>query len=235
MRARSGGRLPAALALFSTVFAVLAGCGVVDDAQRVVDRSSLVNDLANRLSQAGSLTYTATYQLPADKTATLAQAQSPTRASFTYPGGKTIIGPQLNVACQTTATGTSCVQSTPPSPSSEVPQEMLDAVARQGLIPPTMVVSLLSAAALDADTTIAEHDTTIAGEYSTCVDVSGIDNSPAAQFSACITAAGVLASFTGDVNNQSVDIRLTQYQTTVAPDAFDLPPNAKVAPAPSHR
>jgi len=234
MRARPARRLPAALALFSTAVAVLAGCGVVDDTQRVVDRSSLVNDLANRLSQAESLTYTATYQLPEEKTATLAQAQNPTRAAFTYPGGKTILSTNLNVACQTSGASASCVRSTPPSPASEVPQEMLDAVAKQGLIPPTMVVSLLSAAALDADATIAEHDTTIAGEYATCVDVSGIDNSPSAQFSACITAAGVLASFTGDVNNKPVDIRLTEYETTVATDAFDLPANAKVSPAPSH-
>jgi hypothetical protein len=233
MRARLGGRLPAAVVLLSTAVAVLTGCGVVDNAQRVVDRSSLVNDLANRLSQAGSLTYTATYQLPGDKTATLAQAQDPTRASFIYPGGKTILGPDLNIACQTSGAAASCVRTTP-SAASEVPQEMLDAVARQGLIPPTMVVSLLSAAALDADASIAEHDTTIAGEYATCVDVSGIDNTPSAQFSACITAAGVLASFTGDVNAKPVDIRLTRYQTTVAPDAFDLPANATVSPAPSH-
>jgi hypothetical protein len=239
MRARPTVRLPALAVLLSAAVlgsVGLAGCGAVGDAQRVMDRSSLVNDLANRLAQAGSLTYTATYQLRDGQTGTLTQAQHPSRAAFSYPDGRLVVTPDWTADCRGEGGSASCALTPPPSPDSDVPKALLDAVAQRGLIPPTTVVGLLGAAALDADATINEHDTTVAGQYATCVDVSGIDNTPAAQFSACITAAGVLASFTGDVNNQPVDIRLTRYQPSAEESAFALPTGAHLtgSPLPGH-
>jgi len=232
MRARPASRLLAGLVLLSAVIA-LSACGAVDNAQRVVDRSSLVNDMANRLARADTLTYTAAYQLRDGGTGTLAQAQKPTRASFSYPGGKLVVTPDWTADCQTGTGAGTCAMTLPPSPATDIPEALLTKISQRGLIAPSVVVGLLGAAALDSDASIQQHDTTIAGEWATCVDVSGIDNVPAAQFSACITASGVLASFTGDVNNQPVDIRLTSYQPTVAPDAFTLPAGAKVTGSPS--
>ncbi len=230
MRPRPVSRLLAGAVLLSAVLSVSA-CGAVDDAQRVVDRSSLVNDLANRLAQAGSLTYTATYQLHDGQTGTLAQAQKPTRDSFSYPGGKLIVTPDWTADCQT-ATNANCAMSPAPSPATDVPDALLAKIAQRGLVAPTVVVGLLGAAALDSDASIQQHDTTVAGEYATCVEVSGIDNAPAAEFSACITSAGLLASFSGTVNGEQIDIRLTQYLTTVADDAFTIPTGAKVTGTP---
>lgn len=232
MRARPARRLLAGLILLSPVIA-LSGCGAVDNAQRVVDRSSLVNDMANRLAKADTLTYTAAYQLRGGGTGTLAQAQKPTRASFTYPGGKLVVTPDWTADCQTGSGAGTCAMTPPPSPATDIPEALLTKISERGLIAPSVVVGLLGAAALDSDASIQQHDTTIAGEWATCVDVSGIDNVAAAQFSACITAAGVLASFTGDVSGQQVDIRLTSYQPSVAADAFALPTGTKVTGSPS--
>lgn len=234
MRARPASRLLARAALSSVLVTLLTGvaaCGAVNDAQRVADRSSLVNDLANRLAQADTLTYTATYQLHDGSTGTLVQAQKPTRDSFSYPGGKLIVTPEWTADCQVGGS-TTCAMSPPPSPATDVPETLLVKISQRGLIAPTEVVGLLGAAALDSDANIQQHDTTIAGEYATCVDVSGIDNAPAAQFSACITAAGLLASFAGAVDGQQVDIRLTQYLTTAAGDAFTVPAGAKITGTP---
>ena len=232
MRARPASRLLAGLVLFSAVIA-LSACGAVDDAQRVVDRSSLVNDMANRLAKADALTYTATYQLHGGETGTLAQAQKPTRASFSYPSGKLVVTPDWTADCQTGTGAGTCAMAPPPSPATDIPEALLTKISQRGLIAPSVVVGLLGAAALDSDASIQQHDTTIAGEWATCVEVSGIDNVAASQFSACITASGVLASFTGDVSGQQVDIRLTSYHPTVAPDAFELPAGAKVTGSPS--
>ncbi len=231
MRARPVSRLLAAVALLSAAV-VLSGCGAVDDAQRVVDRSSLVNDLANRLANADTLTYTATYQLHDGKTGVLAQAQTPLRDSFSYPGGKLIMTPSWTADCQTD-NAARCAMTPPPSPSADIPEALLAKLAERGLIAPSEVVGLLGAAALDGDATIAQHDTTIAGEFATCVDVSGIDNARTAQFTACITAAGLLASFTGTVNSKTVDIRLSRYENTTAPDAFSVPTGATVTGSPT--
>jgi hypothetical protein len=234
MRARPASWLLAAVVLLSAVLAtgVLSACGAVDNAQHVVDRSSLVNDLANRLSQAADRTYTAVYQLPDGKTGTLAQAQKPTRASFTYPTGKLIVTPEWTADCQSGAS-TTCAMSPAPSPASDIPEALLTKISERGLIAPTTVVGLLAAAALDRDASIQQHDTTIAGEWVTCVDVSGVDNTPASQFSTCITAAGVLASFTGNVNGRPIDIHMTGYETTTTPAPFTVPADAKLTGSPT--
>jgi hypothetical protein len=231
MRARPASRLLVATALLGVVFTA-AGCGAVDDAQRVVDRSSLVNDLANRLAKADTLTYTATYQLHDGRSGVLSQAQRPLRDSFGYPGGKLIMTPEWIADCQTDGAAR-CAMTPPPSPAAQIPETLLGKLADRGLIAPSEVVGLLGAAALDGDASINQHETTIAGEFATCVDVTGIDNAPADHFSACITAGGLLASFTGTVNGKDVDIRLSRYETTTTPDAFTLPTGAAVTGSPS--
>ena len=95
-------------------------------------------------------------------------------------------------------------------------------------MPPALVISLLTAAGLDADAVIEQKDTTIAGEHATCVSVEAVDNAPASAFNACVTTAGVLGSFSGTVNGSEVDMTMTRYGDTVAPYAFSLPAGATV-------
>lgn len=207
--------------------AALAGCGAVTDGQRVVDRSRLVNELANRLSHAGSGTYTAIYTLPEGGSASIAQAQEPTREAYTYPSGKVVITPEYTADCRTSGTRTTCTLTPPPSPTVADPSTALMAeMGTKGMIAPTLVVTLLTAAALDSNAVINQHDTTIAGENATCVDVSGVDNAASSQFSACITTGGLLGSFTGTVSDTDLDVSLDRYDTTVTGDAFALPTGA---------
>jgi hypothetical protein len=222
-----GGLRYLALVVALTTPAAAWGCGTIGDAQQVIDRARLVNDLAARLDHASQLTYTAEYQLPGGAGATIAQAQDPLRTAYTYPNGKLMVAPDATTDCRSQNGTMTCTLTPPESPSPDPAIALLTTVSG-GVVAPTVVVGLLTAAALDNNAVISQHDTTIAGEHATCVDVSGVDNAAASNFTACITAEGLLGSFKGTVQGTSVEISMTRLSDTVAADAFGLPAGAKM-------
>jgi hypothetical protein len=210
---------------------VTGGCGVP-----AIDRAVLVNDLASRLDHASQLTYTADYQIRGGQTATIAQAQRPFRAAYSFPGGKVVITPEGTLDCRADAGRMTCTRHLPPSPGTAPALGLLTALDstrnrpadRTGIVPPTLVVGLLTATALDSNAVVSQHDTTIAGEHATCVEVTGVDNAAASAYTACITAGGILGSFEGVVDGVDVEISMTGLRDTVAEDAFDPPAGATV-------
>ncbi|HEY0696834.1 MAG TPA: hypothetical protein VGD43_03385 [Micromonospora sp.] len=207
---------------------LLGGCATLDDAGQVIGRADLVNDLAARLDRSGELTYSADYQLPAGRSATIAQAQQPTRTAYLYPGGKVTVTAEATTRCETTGPKPSCVLSPPPTPSSGPPASLLAGAREHGLVTPPLVIGLLTAAALDPDSVIEQNDTTVAGRHATCVRVEGVSGAAASDFDACVTTEGVLGSFTGVVDGTPLEISLTRYRDTVDNTAFDLPGDAGV-------
>ncbi|HEU5110667.1 MAG TPA: hypothetical protein VFT95_19165 [Micromonosporaceae bacterium] len=216
--------------LLGLVLVVLgtSACGSLAEAQQVIGRADLVNDLSARLSAAEELTYSADYQLPGGKTASMARAQDPPRSAYTYPGGKLIVTGTETTECAIAGPAASCAVTPPPSPSANPTGGLFTEPGRHGLIPPTVVVSLLTAAALDPDAVIEQNDTTVAGEHATCLNVRAVENAPASAFEACITTAGVLGGFSGVVNGNQVELTLTRYSDTVDAAVFDLPTGAKI-------
>jgi hypothetical protein len=220
-------RRRAVAAIVLAALGALAGCSPIGDAQQLIDRSHLVNELASRLDHATELTYTADYQLPGGGRATIAQAQEPVRTAYAYPGGKFATTPDATIDCHPDNAAMTCVLTPPPSPSTDATTALADMLRSRGLVPPTLVVGLLTAASLSSNTVIKQHDTTLAGEHATCVDVSGVENSSASAFDACITSSGVLGSFKGAVDSTLMDVSLIRYVASVAADAFDLPTDAQ--------
>jgi hypothetical protein len=218
------------LKVLGLVLAVLgtSACGSLAEAQQVIGRADLVNDLSARLSAAEELTYSADYQLPGGRTASMARAQDPPRSAYAYPGGKLIVTATETTECTGEGGKATCVVGPPPSPSANPAGGLFTDPGARGVIPPTVVVNLLTAAALDPDAVIEQHDTTVAGEHATCLDVSAVENAPASAFNACITTAGVLGSFAGVVNGNQVELTLRRYADTVDAAAFGLPAGAKV-------
>jgi hypothetical protein len=208
-----------------TLGAAVPGCG---DAGEVMDRADLVNDLASRLDASGELTYSAEYQLPRGRTAMIAQAQSPLRAAYVYPEGKLTVTDEATADCRRTGGTTTCTLTAAPVPNNEPAVAAFRNAGAHGLIAPTVVISLLTTASLDAAATIEQSDTTIAGRPATCVQVRGVRDAAASAFDACITIDGVLGSFSGVVDGNGVDIAMTRYRDQAAPDAFTLPAGAKI-------
>jgi hypothetical protein len=214
----------AGLALFATMAG--AGCATVADAREVVGRADLVDDLASRLDRASALAYSAQYQLAGGQTATIAQAPGPTRSAYTYPGGKVVISTTATAECSGQGPGARCTLTAPPLSTSGPPAGVLDAAVAQGLVYPTVVMGLLTAAALDAGAEIDQSDTTIAGQRATCVDARRIEDT--ADFKACITTDGALGSFAGTLRGRPAEVFLVSYSQTVPDSAFDLPADAKI-------
>jgi hypothetical protein len=221
-----------AVAVRTTVLAALAlagplagaGCGPAGEAQQVLNRADLVNELAGRLDRASLLTYTAEYQLANGKTGSIAQARQPTRSAYTYPGGKVVISSTATAECR----GSVCTLTGAPLSTDGPPAAVLGAARAQGLVHPALVMSLLTAAAFQQDAAIDQSDTTIAGQHATCADVSHLENADASAFKACITADGVLGSFSGTLNGQRMEVSLVNYTDTATATAFDLPAGAKI-------
>lgn len=216
--------------LTGSIIAVLAvsGCQALDDAGRVIGRADLVNDLAARLDGAGELTYSADYQLPGGDSATIAQSQTPPRAAYTYPGGKITVTADATTECVIAGRQHTCTLDPPPQNTNKPAVAVFQGANQRGLVTPPVVIGLLTAAALDPDATIEQHDTTVAGRHASCVRVRQVTNSAAPNFDTCITTEGVLGSFTGTVDGTEVDIALSHYRTAVDSAAFDLPAGAGV-------
>ena len=219
---------PTALAVFAVAVTALTGCVAVNTTQPGGGRVQLVTDLAGRLDRSGSLTYTAVYRLPQGATGTITQAQDPGRAAYVYPGGKLSLTPQQLADCRIEGAATTCTLTTPPSPGTDPATALIGEIADRGLIPPQLVIGLLTEAAVDTQAVVTTRDTTIAGENATCVQVTGVQNAKASSFEVCVTAGGLLGSFTGLVSGTEIDVRLVRYDPNVQPNAFELPPGARI-------
>ncbi|MFG1609864.1 hypothetical protein [Actinoplanes sp. NPDC049265] len=215
--------MPAARRVALAGLLLLAGCGDLPAASaQGIAGNDLVAEMVTQLDASATLTYTAGYHLAGGATATVTQAQKPLRQGYDYPGGRLV---------QTTASVTDCRAKactlTGPPPAGALPPA-LDAVRAAGLVPTPVVRQLLNAAALDQAVTVASRDTTIAGHHATCLDLTGVDNAPARDFSTCVTNDGVLGSFRGTVSGTAIDMTMTEYDPSASYSAFTPPPGATV-------
>lgn len=206
----------------------MAGCSDLGGTGQQLTHGDLVSDLAAQLSRSAGLTYSASYRLAGGATATIVQAQRPTRSAYLYPGGKITVTAEATTECRTNAKPSTCTVNPPPTSATRPPVTVADGVGRQGMVLPDAVLALLSAAALDNDAAVTQHDTTIAGRHATCVQVENVDGAEASRFDACVTSEGVLGSFTGTVSGEPVDVAMTSFQETIDGAAFDPPTTAKL-------
>lgn len=207
-----------------------AGCQTMDDAGRVMGPADLVNDLAARLEAADSLTYSADYQLVGGATGSISQAQPPLRTAYTWPGGVIMTSKDSTARCTTARprAQATCTLDPPPAPNTRTSTAVFADASRAGLVTPPVVLSLLTATALDQEAQVEQNDTTVAGRHATCVRVTQLANAATAAFDACITTEGIVGSFTGVLDGHAVDSALTRYRDGVDGNAFELPTGAGV-------
>lgn len=186
------------------------------------DQSGLITDLADRLAQSESMTFTAAYELADGEVATVSRAQNPKRLALDYPGGKLVVDDREATACGPASGGMLCTV----SPASTVSAQLLDAASAAGLPAPASVAELLVTAAFDPNVVVDLRDTTLVGRHATCVGVSGMTSAP--PFEICVTSDGVLGSFAGTVGGHPVRLTLTRFRTDVDATAFDPPAGATV-------
>ncbi|MDR7279312.1 hypothetical protein [Catenuloplanes atrovinosus] len=154
----------------------LAGCAAPGDRPGQGDGAGL-DALVDRLGQASSATYTAVYALGTGEMATVVSA--PPRTATISGDDRLIVGPDGVTLCQDGA----C--SRPPGAA--------DAPGGTGIVTPEQVRAMVSAAAHLPGVDVAMSTATFAGREALCADVHGLSD-----FTVCVTADGVLASFRGD-------------------------------------
>ena len=220
--------------LAALIVAALALLAPAACASASADEPKLLNDLAIRLDRAGDLTFTAEYRLDGGAQAVIAQAQKPRRAAYVHPGGKAVFTESELATCRAVGAGNRCVITEPPSPGTDPALDLLTATTgatgasaspappAAGLVAPSRALRLVSDAVLDG-ATVTRYESTIAGEGATCVGVHG-----AAGFTACVTAEGLLGSFTGTIDGRVVSFELTRYATTTDAATFALPEGAEI-------
>jgi hypothetical protein len=209
-------------ALLGSVLLGTAGCSGMEEASAAgATRGDLVSALTDQLTTGSTVSYTATYQLAGGKTATIVQAQSPLRTAYSYPGGRLIVTPTATIRCKGDDTTPTCAETAPDATAAA-------SLAGTSLVTPEAALAMLNAATLDPDAVSRQHDTTIAGRHATCLDLSGVDGTPAREFGICVTNDGALASFTATIDGEHTDLALTTYSDQPTPSAFALPPAAEL-------
>jgi hypothetical protein len=208
--------------------AAAAGCSELDEPGPGLTRNDLVADLAAQMSGAADLTYEAGYRLSGGAEATIAQAQKPARSAYIYPGGRVTVTADATTECRTVARATTCTMTAPATPTSPPPAKVFEVAGALGMVTPATVQALLNAAVVDADVAVQQHDTTIAGRHATCVELAGVDDAAARDFTACVTNEGVLGSFSGTLGQTPVEVAMTRYGERVEDTMFQLPTPAKL-------
>jgi hypothetical protein len=199
-----------------------AGCSGLDEASAAgLPRDDLVSEIAGQLARVTGLTYTAKYHLNGGTTATVTQAQKPSRTAYVFPGGRLIETPTGTIRCEGDTRAPSCTE-TDPAPATAAP------LTGTALVTPEAALAMLDAAALDQDVTATSHDTTIAGRHANCLRLTQVDGTPASEFALCVTNEGALGSFAATIGGKRIEQALTAYEEEADAATFALPPTAKL-------
>lgn len=204
------------------------GCDMINDAAAPIDRDRLIEDVVEQLQSGEEIRYQATYQLSGGNRARVSQRIKPDRIAYAYPDGLLVLGEQERTACDLAVKPPKCEISILQRASGGLPGGFTD-LAEHGMMAGPVVADLLRAASLQPTTTVKPHDTTIAGVPASCLEVYGLADAAATDFTVCVTADGVLASFVGVVDGTSVDLALVKLELKDPPAAeFDVPEGANV-------
>jgi hypothetical protein len=196
--------------------ATASSCDTIAAANGATGNQEFVQEIATRLKAAYSMAYTAVYALGGGGTGTVAQLPATGQTAYSYPTGMLLVTSGTATVCTQTSGRRATCGSRP-----TVVATTTD-LARGGLVRTDSVITLLNASALDRNSVISEHDTTIAGTSATCVTVG--DGAEATnEYEACVTADGLLGSFTGQVSGTPVDIMMINFTKSVSSDEFELP------------
>jgi hypothetical protein len=198
------------------LIAAATGCDTIAAANGATGNQEFVQEIATRLSSASSIAYSAMYAIGGGGTATIAQLPATGQAAYRYPTGMVLVtSGKATVCSHPSGRNATC------GPRPSVVASSSD-LAVGGLVRTDSVITLLKATALDHNSVVAEHDTTIAGTSATCVTVGDtVDESNG--YAACVTSDGLLGSFSGQVSGTPVDIMMINFTKTVSSDEFELP------------
>ena len=206
--------------------ALLTGCGAVSEGTTHIGRERLLDDMSRQLQRGEQVRFQAEYQLVGGLRATVAQQLSPAKTSYGYPGGLLIVEETERINCDISVARPKCEVRVK---TGDGQGEAFSAVTKKGLVAAPVVAELLRIATGQPAATVKGHDTTVAGLPASCLEILNLNDARSAIFSACVTADGVLASFSGVIEGVNVDQALEQLSLRAPdPTLFVVPADADV-------
>ncbi len=230
-------RIPRVLvvALATTLAAGTIGCGVLNQAQDLVNNAQVLSDFADRLGKAQTLTYTADYVTPDGSTVTL--AQQPPNTAFIAKDSLFIFTKDAIILCSTEKAILTCQKSANnQSTMDSSDSELMGGLGGPGFVTPEVALGLILAASLVPGAKVEQSSKTIAGQGSKCASATGLeaaaeqgDTDSPKEFTVCVTDAGILGSFTAtSIAGEQIGIELTKYSDTADVALFAPPAGAKI-------
>jgi len=206
--------------------ALLTGCEVVNEGNAHVGRDRLVEDMSKQLQRGAQVRFQAEYQLAGGLRATVGQQISPAKTFYGYPGGLLIVSEGERTSCDVAAARPKCEIR---AKGGNGEAETFATVTRKGLVAAPVVSELLRVTTGQPRALVKGHDTTVAGLPASCLEILNLADAISSSFSACVTADGVLASFSGQIDGVNVDQALEQLALRPPdPTLFAVPADADV-------
>ena len=243
MTTRMSRALTGATAL--VLIAASLGCGLIQGAKNLVDTAGVLSNFADRLGKAATLTYTAEYKVSgqdakgkAKEEPTVKLVQQPPNAAFITDEGRFIFTSGFTYLCSTDK-GTMTCQKTPNQSADVTAADagLISGVAGPFFVTPEIALGLIAAAAFVPGAKVTQTDKTIGGQKSLCAEVTSLENAGSTpgdkealhDFSVCVTEEGVLASFSGSLQNgESAKVELVSFSADADKAAFAPPKGAKI-------
>jgi hypothetical protein len=230
-------RLIAFTVAAALVATALLGCGLLASAKNVIKNASTLSDLAEKITKSETATYQADYLESDGSTVTV--AQQPPSSAYVSSTGRFITTADFVYLCDTENGQMVCQKSANTSGSTPDSQDatLAAGVLGAGFVSGPLALVVLTAAILVPTAKVAKSTKTIAGQSSTCAEVTNLQaaqSGPADQtlsdFTVCVTdASGVLSRFAGTLaDGTKADITLTKYSSSVDQTLFAPPPGATV-------
>jgi hypothetical protein len=233
MTSRTSRVLVASLA--TLLGAVSLGCGLVGQAQNLVDTAQVLSEFADRLGKSATLTYTAEYRVRDGENVTL--VQQPPSTAFVAKTGSFIFTKEYMYVCGEEK-GVATCQRTPNNAQDVGAADtgVVAGIAGPGFVTPEIALGLIAAAAFVPGAKVDTSEKTIAGEKSLCANATNLeaaaspgDEDAPKDFSVCVTETGILASFSGTTaKGEKAEIELVKYTPSADPKALAPPEGAKI-------
>jgi hypothetical protein len=220
------------------------GCGFIDQAKNLVDTAGVLSNFADRLGKAAALTYTAEYKVSGEDQNGKAKAeptvrlvQQPPNAAFITDDGRFIFTSDFTYLCSTEKGAMTCQKTPNSSPDvSAADAGLITGVAGPFFVTPEIALGLIAAAAFVPDAKVTQTEKSVAGQKSLCAEVTNLekaatkdDKDALHDFSVCVTEDGVLASFSGSLQNgESAKVELVSFSAEADKAAFAPPKGAKI-------
>lgn len=217
-------RPPALLLTALLAVALLAGCDTAA-VFHLRGRAAIINPLVAAMDRFQFAAYRADYTLADGTAAIVAHRAAPQRSVYIFSSGRYLMQADFVAACTGPYRYSDCTLTAPnPDVHAQIDVRAIRTASADRFVPVQHAITMLTNAAQNTNTVLTPSQRTIAAHRTNCVSVRGT----AHPFSFCLTARGVLASFTGHAYGQHIAVTLTAFTREPGQTSFRIPDGAQI-------